>query len=267
MYKTSTTISGILAVVIYLGAVSLFFIYFNSKERQKPIHYVKKNEDKIRVTLASPEPIKPKPTPKEKQPPTPPKASKKEVIKRQKDTTKKVIKEKVVKKAPPQKPKEPPKEKPKIINKPKSSKDLFANVKAPKKPKETPKPKKQEKPTPKPTPSPKPKRPSASDILKQQQLKNEKKKSEKGIENAYLAGVEEKLMGWPAQSEFAGEVVKVRLKVNPSGRFVFKILRHSSNPQFTKGLEAYLKQLQRMGLGRHKGGRSYVIDVEFEAKE
>ena len=93
------------------------------------------------------------------------------------------------------------------------------------------------------------------------------KPSDRGIENAYLAKVEEKLNGWPAQSEYAGEKAKVSLKIQSNGRFTFKVITGSANPDFNEGLIAYLEQLQKFGFGPHKGGRVYSIDVEFVATE
>ncbi len=108
-------------------------------------------------------------------------------------------------------------------------------------------------------------KPSASDIVSDS-LKNEKN-SDSGIENAYLARIEEKLKGWPAQSEYAGETAKVSIIVDPSGHFEFKIITASGNHEFNEGLRAYLEQLQRIGFGRHKGDRAYDLDVDFVAKE
>ena len=142
MQKSSTIISGVMAVGIYIFFIVMLLFYFNTRDTQKPIHYVKKNEDRIRVTMAAPknktktkekQPTKKKETPKKK-PLKKPKAKSKETVKKQKDTRKKVIKEKIVKKVKP-KPepkkivKKPP---PKKVNKPK---DLFANVSSSKKPK------------------------------------------------------------------------------------------------------------------------------------
>ena len=93
------------------------------------------------------------------------------------------------------------------------------------------------------------------------------KPSDRGVENAYFAKVEEKLKGWPAQSEYAGEKAKVWIKVEPSGAFKFKVITASGNEAFNSGLMAYLKQLQIIGFGKHKGNRAYELDVEFVATE
>ena len=75
------------------------------------------------------------------------------------------------------------------------------------------------------------------------------------------------LEGWPAQSEYAGEKVKVLLYIQPSGFFEFKIKSASRNPDFNRGLTEYLEQLQEFGFGRHNGGRTYNFEAEFIAKE
>ncbi|SFV71130.1 TolA protein [hydrothermal vent metagenome] len=272
--KSSTILSGILAVAVYCLLLFALLFYFNSRERVKPIHYVKKNEDKIRVSLAS-EVIKEKPSlviP----PILPPKVQKKERVKKKKDIRKKVIKEKIVKKVKPKKkpkPKVNPKEKPKKVNKPKSSKDLFKNISTPKKPKVKPKekPKKQEKPKPqkmKPIIIPKRDTRSASQMLSES-LKD-KKRSDSGAENAFLSGAEQKLQeGWMSQSGFLNGIGKatVEIKIFSNGEFNFKILKYASNSTFNELLIAYLKQYQKIGLGRHKKNRAFTIKVYFEAKE
>ncbi len=268
--KSSTFISGVLAIGIYVFVIGLLLFYFNTRESQKSIHYVKKNEDRIRVTMAAPKnkektkkkhPSKKKITHKKKHVV---KKKTNDTVKKQKDTRKKVIREKVVKKVK-KKPKEiVEKVLPKKVNKPK---DLFANVSSGKKPKK--------KNIIEVTDTPiKPKennlikvsdKPSASDLVSTSLKKD--KKSDKGIENAYLASIEEKLKGWPAQSDYAGETVKVWIKVEPSGQFVFKVLSASVNEDFNSGLVAYLEQLRGLGFGVHKGNRAYTLNVEFVATE
>lgn len=264
--KSSTLISGLLAFGIYISVIALLLFYFNTRDQKKPLHYVKKNEERIRVSMSAPKPqvkkeIKkqPKKVVKAKPKPKPKKTVKKKVVK------KKVIKEKVVKKPKiVKKIKDLNTTKPKKINKPK---DLFANISSTKKvekPKlikvtKTPvKPKKSDmiKVTDKTSASE-----LVSDALKIQ------KKSDAGIENAYLANIEEKLKGWPAQSEYAGEKAKVWIKVEPSGVFNFKVITASGNEAFNLGLMAYLEQLQKIGFGQHKGNRAYELDVEFIATE
>jgi outer membrane biosynthesis protein TonB len=256
MNKSSTFIAGVLSVGIYIAFMLVLVIYFNTRDVKKPIHYVKKNEDSIRITMSSPtdKPKKQiKKTVKKPEISKPKKSIKKETVKKKKTVKKKILKEKIVKK--PKKVNKQESKTPKKVNKPKS---LFDNVKTNKEPS---KPKKKIVEKQKTT---KPKK-SASELFNDS-LKVQKP-SDRGIENAYLAMVEEKLNGWPAQSEYAGEKAKVLLKIQSNGSFTFKVISGSSNSDFNFGLEEYLTQLQRFGFGPHKGGRTYEIDVEFIATE
>lgn len=273
-------LTGSLAFGVYFLVLALLIFYFNTKTRQESKHYVKKNEERIQVAFATPEKKKsdtprpkkqptpktepkPKPAPKPKPVPKPvPKPKPKETVKKPVEQ-KKVIKEKVVKKVI----KEPVKKdqnvtRPKKVNKPQS---LFADISS-SRPKETKKA--VEKPVER-----KPnldvikvKEKSSAAELVSSSLKVQQS-SDRGVENAYLAQIEEKLKGWPAQSEYAGEKARVMLEVEPSGSFTFRVISASSIPEFNEGLNAYLKQLQRFGFGPHKGNRAYKLDVEFIATE
>ena len=88
----------------------------------------------------------------------------------------------------------------------------------------------------------------------------------KGIENRYFAKIQSTLKGWPAQSNFAGERVKVELTVYSSGLFDYKVLSRSLNPEFNRSLTAYLEQLKKFGFGPHSNPKPYKIIVEFIAK-
>jgi protein TonB len=256
------SLTGSLAFGIYFVVIGLLIYYFNTKTRQESVHYVKKNDNRIQVALATPEKKKakkPQPTPKKK--PTQ-KPSKKETVKKT-QPTKKVIKEKVVKKVEKKVPKKVVKKpEPKQINKPKS---LFDSV-------STSKPKDIIKVTDKPVET-KPKldiikveeKTSASDLVSSSLTIDQRK--DRGVESAYLAKIEERLYEWPAQSEYAGENARVMLVIEPSGMFTFRVISGSNNIGFNEGLEAYLRQLQRFGFGPHKGGRAYELDVEFIATE
>ena len=261
MKKSSTFISGILAFGIYFILMGLLIFYFNTRDEKKSIRYVKKDEHRIQVAISAPKkaaktkPAKPKVKPKTK--------PKKPKVKPKPKPKKKVIKEKVVKKVV--KKKDENLTKRKKVNKPK---DLFANVSSRKK---ITKPKLDMKITEKPV---KPKKssmikvsdkPSASALVSDS-LKVQKS-SDSGVENEYLAYVQSMLEGWPAQSEYAGEKVKVLLEINPSGFFEFKIKSASNNYDFNDGLIEYLEQLQEIGFGRHKGDRTYQFEAEFIAKE
>jgi len=267
MKKSSTFISGLLAFGIYFMLIGLLIFYFNVRDEKKSIRYVKKDEHRIQVAVSAPKKsVKTKPLKRKVKPKPKPKKTKvkpKPKPKPKKKVRKKVIKEKVVKKV--RKKKDENLTKPKKVTKPK---DLFANVSSSKKIK---KPKLKMEIRDKPVNPKKNKlikvsdKPSARalvlDSLKVQ------KSSDSGVENEYLAKVQSMLEGWPAQSEYAGEKVKVLLQINPSGFFEFKIKSASNNYDFNDGLTEYLEQLQEIGFGRHKGNRTYQFEAEFIAKE
>ena len=264
--KSSTFISGVLAFGIYFILIGLLIFYFNTRDEKKSVRYVKKDEHRIQVAISAPKKVaktksvkpKVKPKTKPKKPKVKPKPKPKKVLK------KKVIKEKVVKKKLVKK-KDENLTKAKKVTKPK---DLFANVSSSKK---ITKPKLDMKITEKPVKPKKSKlikvsdKPSASQLVSNS-LKVQKS-SDSGVENAYLAKVQSLLEGWPAQSDYAGEKVKVLLEIEPSGFFEFKIKSASNNYDFNDGLIEYLEQLQEMGFGRHKGNRTYQFEAEFIAKE
>lgn len=254
--KSSTFISGIIAFAIYFLLLTLLVVYFNTRSEKKSIHYVKKNEERIRVSMQSP---------KKQETSNPEKNTKKKLsvkkpsVKKNTQREKKVIKEKVVKKKAPQKttPKKNKSDK-KVVKKVNKPKDLFDSIQTKKRTKKEHKKADKKKEV-------KQKTKSASELFSESLKKQ--KKSDAGIENAYLASIEEKLKGWPAQSDFAGERVKVSLLVEKDGSFTFNVRSASSNETFNTELIAYLEQLQRLGFGSHKGQRAYAIDVEFIAKE
>lgn len=249
--KSSTYISGFLAFSIYFAVIGLLIFYFNTRDEKKAKRYVKKDEHRIQVALSSPQqPVQP----------VQPKIIKKKIKPKPKQQTKKkVIKEKVVKK--------PVKKKDENLTKPKKAKDLFANISPTKKPK----PKLKLEMTDKPLKVNKSNlikvsdKPSASHLVSDSLQKQ--KQMDSGVEDAYLAKVQNLLEGWPAQNEYAGEKVKVILYINPTGFFEFKVKSASNNPDFNSGLTEYLEQLQEFGFGRHKGNRTYNFEAEFIAKE
>ena len=257
--KSSTLLSGLVAIGIYLSLFGLLIYYFNSYHQKKSIHYVKKNENHIRITMHTPTHKEQNTAHKEAPKKTlPPKKKikqkpKKKRVPKKINRRKKIIKEKIVKKTKPKKIKKPPKKR--VIKKRNKPKDLFANLKTNKKPATS---KIKQKHTQK-------RDKSASDLL--QETQKIQKQRDSGIENAYFALIEQKLKGWPAQSEYAGEKAKVWIKVEPSGSFVFKVISASSNIDFNKGLVAYLKQLQQFGFGKHRAKRAYEINVEFIATQ
>lgn len=252
-------LSGVMAFVVYFGLLGLLFNYFNHHSKTKPIHYVEKNENRIAVSVSSPsskravekiserktkpKPKKEKVIKKEKEP-EPPKP--KEVDEPKENSKKvKIVKKEIKKeiKLEPPKPKEidKPKEKQQEKKKVKVS-NLFdkINEKQPEKPKET--------------------KSVSDDIRKPEERDN-------GIENAYFAKVEKILQNWPSQSEFAGETVKVWLKLYSNGTFEFRVLSASNNQDFNNGLVQYLQQLQKIGFEPHQNSKPYELNVEFVAKE
>jgi protein TonB len=272
--KSSTFISGFLAFGIYFTLIGLLIFYFNTRDEKKSVHYVKKDEKRIQVALSTPKKpenkkainpkpkIKPKPKPKvkpkvkkkvESKPKVKPKPKPKKVVK------KKVTKEKVVKKIV--------KKKDENLTKPKKKTlDLFANVKIPKKKNIIKVSDKPIKTTPKNNLIKVTDKPMSASERISTSLKNQKS-SDSGVENAYLAKVQSMLEGWPAQSEYVGEKVKVLLLIDPTGGFEFKLKTASNNENFNTGLIEYLEQLQTIGFGRHKGARTYKFEAEFIAKE
>lgn len=268
--KFSTYIAGILAFGIYILIVALFIFYFNTHDKKKSMHYVKKNQDRIQVALSAPQKsIKPKviqqAVKKKEQVKKKKRVKKVDKPKIKKKIKKKVIKEKVVKKKVIKKAlkkKDANLTRPKKVNQPK---DLFSKISSIKKPKL------KLEVTDKPIQTKKSNlikvsdKPSASTLVSSA-LKS-KKQSDSGIEESYLARVQSMLEGWPAQSEYAGEKVNVILYINPTGFFEFKLKRASNNPDFNQGLTEYLEQLQEIGFGRHKGQRAYQLEAEFIAKE
>ena len=227
-------ISGALAVGIYLSLIAILLYYFNYRSSESSVHYVKKNNDAIAVSLAS--------------------GRKKSIEKKgKKATSSKKAKEKPKKIRNITSPNKTVQKSKKTKKKAKKikTKSLFSSIKTPAKKSKSKASKRSEK-----TASQR-----VAESMKKTQLQD------KGVENRYFASVEEKLRGWPAQANYAGEQISVWLKVYPSGSFEFKIQKFSANSEFNEALIAYLKQLQEIGLGRHSNPKPYQIEVEFEARE
>ena len=262
-------ITGLISVGIYIFVVGLLVVYFNVHNKNSSKRFVKNDDHKIQISIATPP----------KQMIRPKKIHKKHIAKKSKPKNK-VHKKHIAKKSKPKKnkpikkakskPKKNVKNRDKNITKKQHSskpKDLFANIKATKK-----------KPliqiASKPIES-KPKqnlikitsKPHLSAIQKiNNSLKHQPNKNS-GVKNEYIARVQEQLEDWPTQSDFAGQNVKVLLYIKPSGDFSFEIKSASSNPEFNQSLSEYLNQLQVIGFGRHEGGRTYEFEANFVAKE
>ena len=306
--KSPKLIFGILAFFIYFSLMGVLIYYFNTHNSIQPKHYVKKNENRIQVSLAAPKKkishasSKPKTPPvtqikKKKESKVTHKLSKKPLKEKskieKKRKVKKVIKEKIVKKISkkPLKKKDEsnstkPSKKKKIIKKEtkktkklkvkklkkkkiekkkrkkiEKTSELFSKIKS--KPKKRIE-KEQKAHTPKVENK---KRAKSSSALEMIQHATSNKQSDRGIENAYFAKVQAVLETWPAQSEYAGEKAMVRIYVKPTGAFTFKVKSKSNNVDFNLGLIDFLEQLKKLGLGSHKSGKTYEIEVEFTAKE
>ena len=255
--RLSKLISGLLAFGVYVTLIGLLLYYFNTHKSKESLHYVKKNEERIRVSLSSPTKI-PKDTTKIKPTIKPKPKSTPKLKEKSKPKPKLKLKPK---------PKPKPKPKAKVKPKPVHPKNLFANIPSGKPSKEKPhkREKKSKGTTAKESIVKVSHTPSASELISNS-LKRQKS-SDRGVEKAYFAKIEERLRGWPAQSEYAGERAKVWFRVESNGAFVFKVITASNNEDFNRGLIAYLKQLQRFGFGSHSGKRAYQLEVEFIAKE
>ncbi len=231
-------ISGALAFLIYFVLLGLMINYFNHHTKNKSIHYADKSSKAIAVSL-SPAPNK---VDRAKKSSKPKKKSQAKVRPKEIQKPKKTASEKKIKSVSPvpsKTTKTSKKNKP--TKKIKMSK-LFDKINE-KKPIE-----KEEKKTTK------------------KRLKKEKVQN-KGVKNAYFARVERMLQNWPSQSEFAGETIRVWLKIRQDGTFEFRLLSASNNEDFNTGLIQYLQQLQRIGFDPHHNSKAYELNVEFIAKE
>ena len=221
--------AGLAAFGIYFLMLGLILYYFGYRHESRPTHFVQKNEKGIAVSLAGPSRPGPRKTPAKTRP------KPKHHPKPRNVTSKKAHPVKApVKKAP--------------SRKHPDTKKLFSKVKLPKK--QPPRPGGGKK---------------GSTGKKGESLK--KSSHDSGVENAYLARVESLLKGWPAQANFAGEEIDIRLTIYKDGSFDYKILKLSNNPDFNRELIAYLKQLQRVGFGPHRREKPYDIEVQFIAHE
>jgi protein TonB len=258
--KFSKLLPGFMAIGIYFLLIALLLFYFNTRDEDKSKKYVKKDEHRIQVAFSTPKKVE-KSKQIHKKVKEKKRVKKKTKPKSKKSNRKKVIKEKVRKKPIKKKDVNTTKAKKRHI-----AKNLFRNVKTSKK-------KNIIKVSDKPIKSK-----SKNNLIKVTENKKsaserinsslkKQKSSNSGVENAYLAKVQSMLEGWPAQSEYAGEKVKVLLYINPTGFFEFKLKRLSNNRDFNEGLTEYLQQLQEIGFGRHKGKRTYNFEAEFIAKE
>ncbi len=230
-------LSGLLALFVYFALLGLLLNYFNHHTKKKSRHYADMSSKAIVVSLSS----SPNKVDRAKKSSKPKKKSQSKVKPKEILKSKKTASQKIIKSVSPKPSKtnktnkqEKPKKKIKVSS-------LFDKVNE-KKPIE-----KEEKKT------------------RKKRLKEEGQ--DRGIKNAYFARVERMLQNWPSQSEFAGETIKVWLKIRQDGTFQFKLLSASNNEDFNTGLIQYLQQLQRVGFAPHQNSRAYEVNVEFVAKE
>jgi len=230
--------SIITAIVIYLVLiVAVFYAAFYTSPLPKAKNYTEKKSEIIEVSLGSPNShtknIKKKKYKKKKK-----HTKRKKIVKKVRNVKKELKKVSKVKKSK--------RAKKKILKKhtkPKAA-SLFKNL---------PKGIEDDKPQ-----SVKPKGNSGKST--------KKVNKNSGIQNAYFAKIQNTLKGWPAQSNFVGEKIRVELTVYPTGLFDYKILYRSLNPEFNRSLKSYLEQLKRFGFGPHSNPKPYHIIVEFIAK-
>ncbi len=237
-------VSGIVAVTVYVGIIGLMALYVEHQRTEQSTHFVTRNSHAIAVTLHAPTHTPSSTT----TPKTPRPISKPKTHSKHPHQPKPLLSPH--KKHPKPSPKKSHTKPTKRIN----AKQLFAHVHT------THSPQKKH-PAPANTSPAKPK-PSHSNrtALKQQQARD------KGIENRYLAHVQDQLYGWPAQTNFAGAAITIGLTIHPSGRFDYVVLQHSTNPDFDRTILQYLKQLRSTGFGPTPKKKHYKFKVEIVAK-
>ena len=223
-------LAGLAALGIYFALITMILYYFGYRSTEKKAtHFVRKNEKGIAVMLAGP----PSPTSKRVIRPKRKSRKKQHTKPRNVAVEKKSRERKTSKKAI-------PKKRP-------DTRKLFSKVKIPSKKKEH--------------------TGGAAGTKKRGERMLRRNRHESGMENAYLAKVENLLKGWPAQANFAGEEIDIRFNIYRDGSFDYKILKLSGNPDFNRELINYLKQLQRIGFGPHARKKPYEIEVQFVAHD
>ncbi len=227
--------SGLFAVTIYVVLIGLIFYYFAYRIEEKKTHFVAKNSHAIAVTLHAPGHKKTSHSSEKKHPPVQKKHTKPKPMQASKRSTPIKAAKKIIKKSP------------KKIK----AKRLFSDIKPTRKPKKS-----TESSTRKHTNKP------------QRSRRATKKKIRKdtGVEHRYLATVQNKLYGWPPQSNFAGATLTIGLTIYPNGRFEYVVLTPSQNPDFHRTILHYLKQLQSVGFAPTPTGKKYTFKVEIIAK-
>ena len=292
-------VSGIVALAIYLSIVFLVLFFYNIHQT-KAKNYVEKNSDRVTVTLVNSDktvfnrsdkvstPKKPAPVVKKKIPKKhiPKKVEPKKVVpkkieraskpipkpkrvvvpkKPKKTVPKKIVPKKhTPKKVVPKKPKKikvhPAKKK--IPKKPKkSAKDLFSSIKTRTPVKKVPK--KRPKQPVHHRPSSIKHNSSITDRIRatHQSGRVSNVNRERGVENAYIAKVKQRMNNWNAVG-MRGQWVTINLTIFQSGRFKYRASGVSG--AMRESLTQYMKRLNSMGgLGRHTKSTPYSIQVRF----
>lgn len=229
---------------------------------KKPI--LKKHTPKKNVPKKVKHAPKPIPKPKKIVPQPPKKVVPKKVVPK---PPKKTIPKKVVPKKPKKVVPKPPKKKvPKEVvpKKPKSAKDLFSSIKTTRPVKKAPKHRQPVKKEPKAQKHPSSIKHNSSItdrlLATHQSGRVSNANRDKGIENAYIAKVKQRMNNWDAVG-MKGQWVTVHLTIYNSGKFRYTTSGVSGSMRAS--LKRYLDTLNRMGLGRHKKSTPYSIQVRF----
>ena len=253
------------SVLIYLIIiVTIFSIALYSPDKKEYKNFVDKKSEIIEVSLGSPVKSHNNINNKKNSNKKDKKSSKKDEQKHKKiKKVRNIHTKEPIKKRVPTKPKNTKTKTPKITHKKSSQKESTKTTHKKSIKKQTPKASSLFKNLPN---SIKDDKPTVSNNQGKSGKSLKKLNQGKGIVDRYFAKVQSILKGWPAQSNFAGEKVRVELTIYPSGLFDYKILYRSLNPEFNKSLKAYLDQLKKVGFGPHSNPKPYKIIVEFIAK-
>jgi hypothetical protein len=236
----SKYVSVFVATGIYVVIVAVVSYYFGYHAERTAPHYVARNSSAISVTLHNPS--RPIATPKKRAKPTtrPKRAHAKP----------KHAKPKALHKTARPKSGAKPTKRHKVHPKKVRPKKLFSGISSsPKQPKKRVSSPTKTRKTPGKTGNKKGKTPH-----------------DKGVENRYLAQVQERLYGWPSQSNFAGASIMIGLHIHPDGRFDYVVLTPSDNPDFQRTIIRYLDQLESIGFDPTPTGKPYKFQVEIVAK-
>ena len=248
--------NGIWAVALYLLVVVGIFYYFGYREHRPSVRYVAHDTGAIAVTLRSlgqqSSAQKRSSHPAKKPSPKPHKTSHKKPKPIHRPRSKKPAHPKPVPKKRAKKKATKPRKKP---AKPIDTRALFSSTVSQKSAKKS-----SNKSTKHRTGSSRKQagRPTAGSKTK--------RPGDRGIENRYLARVQDALYGWPTQSNFAGARIVLDLRIHPDGSFDYRVLRPSGNVEFDRTILRYLDRLKAQGFGPTPSGRPYHFETDILAK-